>query len=204
MGKKDNTDTEQKILVAARKVFIQKGYAGARMREIADEAGINKGLLHYYFKTKDGLFESIFDELLMTFAPQLNIIFESDLPLFEKIEQFIHQYMTVLINNPDLPPFIVHEMQQNEERVVNAILKSKHKPNPMKFIIQIQMEMATRKIREVNPVHLMMNMDSRCAFPFVAKPMFKGILHINDVDYLQIMEIRKKEIVDFIINSVKV
>lgn len=204
MDKKDNTEAEYKILEAARKVFIRKGYAGARMREIADEAGINKGLLHYYFKTKDGLFESIFDELLMTFAPQLNIIFESDLPLFEKIEQFIHQYMTVLINNPDLPPFIVHEMQQNEERVVNAILKSKHKPNPMKFIIQIQMEMATGKIREVNPVHLMINMVSLCAFPFVAKPMFKGILHINDVDYLQIMEIRKKEIVDFIINSLKV
>lgn len=203
MGKKDNTDTEQKILKAARKVFIQKGYAGARMREIADEAEINKGLLHYYFKSKDGLFESIFDELLMTFAPKLNIIFESDLPLFEKIEQFIYQYMTVLINNPDLPPFIVHEMQQNEERVVNAILKSKHKPNPMKFIIQIQMEMATGKIREVNPVHLMINMVSLCAFPFVAKPMFKGILHISDVDYLQIMEIRKKEIVDFIINSLK-
>lgn len=204
MGKKDNTDTEQKILKAARKVFIQKGYAGARMREIADEAGINKGLLHYYFKSKDGLFESIFDELLMTFAPKLNIIFESDLPLFEKIEQFIHQYMTVLINNPDLPPFIVHEMQQNEEKVVNAILKSKYKPNPMKFMMQIQMEMAAGKIREVNPVHLMMNMVSLCAFPFVAKPMFKGILHINDAEYLQIMEIRKKEIVDFIINSLKV
>jgi TetR/AcrR family transcriptional regulator len=204
MGKKDNTDTEQKILTAARKVFIKKGYAGARMREIADEAGINKGLLHYYFKTKDGLFESIFDELLMTFAPQLNIIFESDLPFLEKIEQFIHQYMTVLINNPDLPPFIVHEMQQNEEKVVNAILKSKHKPNPMKFMMQIQMEIAMGKIREVNPVHLMINMVSLCAFPFVAKPMFKGIFHINDSDYLQIMEIRKKEIVDFIINSLKV
>jgi TetR/AcrR family transcriptional regulator len=204
MGKKDNTDTTQKILKAARKVFIQKGYAGARMREIADEAAINKGLLHYYFKTKDGLFESIFDELLMTFAPRLNTVFESDLPFFEKIEQFIHQYMTVLIDNPELPPFIVHEMQQNEEKVVNAILKSKHKPNPMKFMMQIQMETATGKIREVNPVHLMMNMVSLCAFPFVARPMFKGILHINDAEYLQIMEIRKKEIVDFIINSLKV
>jgi|AntRauTorckE5430_2_1112549.scaffolds.fasta_scaffold01075_8 AcrR family transcriptional regulator len=204
MGKKDNTEAEYKILEAARKVFIKKGYAGARMREIADEAGINKGLLHYYFKTKDGLFESIFDELLMTFAPQLNIIFESDLPFFEKIEQFINQYMTVLINNPDLPSFIVHEMQQNEEKVVNAILKSKHKPNPMKFMMQIQMEVATGKIRAINPVHLMINMVSLCAFPFVGKPMFKGMLHINDVEYLQIMEIRKKEIVDFIINSLKI
>lgn len=204
MGKKNNTDTEQKILAAARKVFIQKGYSGARMREIADEAGINKGLLHYYFKNKDGLFESIFDDLLMTFAPKLNIIFESDLPFFEKIEHFINQYMTVLINNPDLPPFIVHEMHQNKGRIVDVILGNKNKPNPMKFMMQIQMEVAAGRIRNINPVHLMINIVSLCAFPFVAKPMFKGMLNIDDTDYLEIMEIRKQEIIDFIINSLKV
>lgn len=206
MGKKDDIlelDAAQKILVAARRVFTKKGFAGARMQEIANEAGINKGLLHYYFKSKEGLFESIFDELLMKFAPQLNIIFESELPFFEKIEEFINEYMSILINNPEIPPFIVHEMQQNEQRVVNAILKSKNKPNPMRFLIQIQMEMAAGKVREINPIHLMMNIISLCAFPFVAKPMFKGIFHIDESDYLKIMEIRKKEVSSFIINSIK-
>ena len=81
-----DTTTEGKILAAARKVFIAKGMAGARMQDIADEAGINKALLHYYFRSKEKLFETIFKELSLQFLPRINSLFESELSLFEKIE----------------------------------------------------------------------------------------------------------------------
>ena len=79
-----DTSTEEKILAAARKVFIAHGLAGARMQEIADEAGINKALLHYYFRSKDKLFETILVETMQSFLPRVNAIFTSDLPLEEK------------------------------------------------------------------------------------------------------------------------
>ena len=87
MSEKDS-NTEQIILKAARKVFTHKGFDGARMQEIADEAGINKALLHYYFRSKDKLFEAIFKEVITTFFPRIISVLTSDLSLFEKITLF--------------------------------------------------------------------------------------------------------------------
>src|SRR6478672_10927133 len=106
---KDET-AEARILTAARKVFIAKGMAGARMQDIADEAGINKALLHYYFRSKEKLFEQIFKELSFQFLPRVNAIFESDKPLFEKIEMFCCEYISKMIENPFIQLFIVNEM----------------------------------------------------------------------------------------------
>src|SRR6187402_2554521 len=94
---------QEKILAAARKVFTTKGMAGARMQDIADEAGINKALLHYYFRDKDKLFETIFMEEAQRFFPKINAIFQSDDPLFEKIEKFVNEYIDEMQENPYLP-----------------------------------------------------------------------------------------------------
>jgi AcrR family transcriptional regulator len=112
--KQDGT-TEEKILIGARKVFIAKGMAGARMQDIADEAGINKALLHYYFRSKEKLFEQIFKELSFQFLPRVNAIFESDRPLFEKIEMFCGEYISKMIENPFIPLFIVNEMNKQPD-----------------------------------------------------------------------------------------
>jgi TetR/AcrR family transcriptional regulator len=65
------SETERKILQAAREVFQRKGLYGARMQEIADAAGINKALLHYYFRNKDKLFDAIFSDVFQNFIPGL-------------------------------------------------------------------------------------------------------------------------------------
>lgn len=206
MGKSKNMetlDTEQKILVAAKEVFIKKSYAGARMQEIADLAGMNKGLLHYYFRSKEKLFQRVFDEMLGQFVPKLNIIFESDLPLFEKIECFVNDYIDVLIANPYLPSFVLHELNQNPDAFVDKVLNSKNKPNPIKLMMQIQLEVQLGKIRPTEPMQLVLNMMSMCVFPFLGKPIFQRILNISHEDYLTLMELRKKEISTFIIASLK-
>ena len=83
------SETEQKILDAAKQVFLVKGLAGARMQEIADEAGINKALLHYYFRSKEKLFEKILNEAFTNIIPNIITIFTSNLPFFEKIRLFL-------------------------------------------------------------------------------------------------------------------
>src|SRR5436309_16092480 len=94
--KKDQS-AEEKIIAAARKVFLSKGLAGARMQDIADEAGINKALLHYYFRSKDKLFEMIFMEAAQKLFPKISFIFESKMALFDKIEQFADEYISVMV-----------------------------------------------------------------------------------------------------------
>ena len=196
--------TEEKILRAAREVFTRKGFAAARMQEIADVAGINKGLLHYYFRSKNKLFHSVFIEAFGQFALRINEVFAADMPLFEKIEAFVEQYMDILISNPMLPSFVINELNQKGDAFVKEILNRGSKPNFLPLIGQIQMEVQAGRIREVNPFHLVLNMLSLCAFPFIARPMFQGIAQVDDEAYLKLMETRKREIIDFIHNAIRV
>ena len=196
--------TEEKIMNAAREVFTQKGFAATRMQEIADVAGINKGLLHYYFRSKNKLFHAVFDEAFGQFALRINEVFAADMPLFEKIEAFVSRYMDILIANPALPSFVINELNQKGGAFVNDLMNRKSKPNPLPLIGQIQMEVQAGRIREVNPFHLVLNMISLCVFPFIARPLFQGIARVDDQAYLKIMDNRKQEIIDFIHNAIRV
>ena len=197
-------DVTKKILEAAREVFTKKGYAAARTQEIAEVAGVNKGLLHYYKWNKDKLFRAVFQEAFHDVALSVNNVFDADIPLFEKIEQFVHTYIDVLLANPYLPSFVINELNQNKEAFVEDILSQKDRPNPMKLMVQIQMEAQAGRIREdVTPFNLFLNMLSMCAFPFIAQPLLQQLIQIDDETYMQFMEQRKKEVTDFIIHAIR-
>ena len=196
--------TEEKILNAAKEVFTKKGFAATRMQEIADVADINKGLLHYHFRSKNQLFRAVFDEAFDQFALLINKVFAADMPLFEKIEAFVNQYMDILIDNPALPSFVINELNQKGDAFVQDLMSRKNKPNPLPLIGQVQMEVQAGRIRAVNPFHLVLNMLSMCAFPFIARPLFQGIAQVDDPTYLKLMENRKQEIIDFIHSAIRV
>lgn len=200
--KKDRT-AEERILAAAKKVFVRKGMAGARMQDIADEAGINKALVHYYFRSKEKLFEVIFRDAAQHLFPRINMIFESDLPLFEKMERFADEYITIVIENPYLPLFVLNEINQDPRRFIQNIWGEENRPKPQKFLEQIEKEVKKGTIKPVSPVQLLMNLLSMCIFPFVAQPMFQANLGIDELQFRAIMEWRKKEIPRFIIDSIR-
>ena len=195
--------TEEKILEAAKTVFVSKGMAGARMQDIADEAGINKALLHYYFRSKEKLFEVIFMEAAQKFFPKINSIFESDMPLFEKIELISEEYITVMSENPYLPMFVLNEINQDPENFLTKTWKQQGFPGPQKFIVQIEKEIKKGTIKKLNPLHLLINLISLCIFPFVGKTMIQSINGLDEPQFRDLMIQRKKEIPKFIIDSIK-
>ena len=194
--------TEKKIFNAARIVFQKKGFAGARMQEIADEAGINKAMLHYCFKNKELLFQAVFMNAFSQLVPQINEIFNSRDSVFEKIRKFTHSYISFVILNPYLPPFVIQEMNNNPEFVL-SFLENENRPNPSVLISQIEKEIASGIIKPINPKHLLMNLISMTVFPFAAQMMIKGMLQISDTEFNQMMEERKTSIAEQIINSIK-
>lgn len=195
--------TEEKILSAAKKVFISKGMAGARMQDIADEAGINKALLHYYFRNKEKLFEVIFLEAAQKLFPKINSIFESDMPLFEKIEHFCEEYITVMSENPYLPLFVLNEISQDPENFLGKISNKQKFPRPQKFLEQIEKEVKRGAIKKVSPLHLLINLISMSIFPFVGKSMIQFTMGLDELQFKNVMMQRKKEIPKFIIDSIK-
>jgi AcrR family transcriptional regulator len=203
MVKKEKDDsTEEKILAAAKKVFVSNGMAGARMQDIADEAGINKALLHYYFKNKEQLFQTIFSRVSVGVWQQITAIFDSEKTLFEKIESFCAVYIDKIIENPYIPMFVLYEMNQRPETFVKKLFHGTL-PNPKSFVAQVSAEVKAGNIRRIEPAQLVMSMVSMCVFPFMGKPMFKTVLHIDEPSFERLMQERKKEIPRFIINSIK-
>ena len=197
-----DSSAREKILVAAKKVFLVKGMAGARMQDIANEAGINKALLHYYFRNKEQLFKVIFKEASDKLFPKINSIFESDSSLFEKIEHFTREYITVMLENPYLPLFVLNEINADPHYFIRKIW-GKNKPRPEKFLQQIEKEVKKGTIKKISPDQLLMNLISLTIFPFVSKPMFQANLGLDEVQFRNIMERRKKEIPKFIIDSIR-
>ena len=195
-------DTEEKIFNAAKIIFQKKGYAGARMQEIADEAGINKAMLHYCFKSKQVLFETVFKKAFQQLAPKINQIFQSEASLFEKIKEFTSSYISFVIDNPYLPPFIIQEMNNNPEFVI-SFLKDDNRPNPNVLIAQIEEEIEQGIIKTIKPKQLLLNIFSLTVFPFAAHALVKGLLHLTDEEFIQMMEERKTSIAQQIINSIK-
>lgn len=199
--KKDQT-TEERILSAARKVFVRDGMAGARMQDIADEAGINKALLHYYFKNKEKLFETIFKEATLEFLPRMNAIFESDVPLFEKIETFCTEYIAQVMKTPYIPIFLLSELNKQPDQFIKKMW-GKQSPKMHKMAEQVQREVQAGNIKPIHPMNLVLNMFGMCVFPFLAKPMLHFASGISNDQFYQLMELRKTEIPKFIIEAIK-
>lgn len=202
MRKKVDKSTEEKILIAARKIFIAKGMSGARMQDIADELGMNKALLHYYFKSKEQLFSVIFKETIEKFIPKIKILLNSDKNLYEKIELFCDEYISMAIESPYIPLFILNEMNKQPAKFIAKIFKGELL-DLSKFSLQIEEEIKKGKIRHISPSNLIMNMLGMCIFPFIAKPMLSATLGLDELQFQLTMQQRKKEIPKFIFNSIK-
>jgi TetR/AcrR family transcriptional regulator len=202
MRLKDDTSTEQKILNAARKIFVDKGLDGARMQDIAEEAGINKAMLHYYFRSKDKLFETIFNELAGEFLPKIFAIMRADIPLFEKIEKFCEAYIQQEIKTPYVPMFIIKEVNRDPNALIKRILSTQQPPLG-DVIAQIKSEIAKGTIRHIEPVELLLNTLSLCIFPFLVRPMVQTITGMDVPTFNAVMERRATTVSKMIIDSIK-
>jgi AcrR family transcriptional regulator len=189
--------TEDKIVHAARTVFIRKGMDGARMQEIADEAGINKALLHYYFRTKNKLFEKVF---LLVFRDVFKVLAqanleETDFEVF--LDSLVRKYINLLKSKPYIPQFVIHELNRKPERIVEMMQNSPF--DKQKLFRLIQQAVDDGVIRPIQPVHLITNIIALCIFPFVAKPIITGFLLDGDKGrFKQYIEERPDEVISFV------
>ena len=202
----EEKNTEDKIFSAAQEVFIEKGFDGTRMQDISEKAGLNKALLHYYYRTKEKLFNMIFDRIMGDFFGQVMAMIQSDTPLFEKIEFFVSTYLDVIMKNPHIPGFIINELNRNPQRLVSIFESTPiAKENAFgKFAKAIQDEIEKGTIEPITPEQLITNIIALSIFPIIARPILECVVFKNDkVQYNKFLESRKKEVSKFVINSIR-
>ena len=199
------TDTEKRILEAATHVFLQKGKDGARMQEIAERARINKALLHYYFRSKDRLYEEVFRRV---FTRVLGGLFES-IPETTDIRQFLQffvsGYIDRLAENPDMVTFAYWEIRQGGETFAKVFKEAVDRygggRNPLLDVIERAIRNGS--MRSVDPVHFVISMVAVCVYSFLARPILKNIMPEVQVNSPEFLSRRKREIVDLLWRGVR-
>lgn len=194
--------TEEQIFLAAQRVFQEKGFAGARMQEIADEADINKSMLHYYYRSKEKLFLEVFQSSVKKIFPQLMAILSSDDELDSKVHSVVDFYYNTFRKNPYLPSFVVHEMNQHPKRF-KEFISSLDIGIPEKFAEQLRKEIEAGKITPMKPTHFLMNIVSLCLMPVIARTMVQTLFSMNDDEFDKFLQERKDLVPKIIFKGVK-
>lgn len=188
---KDST-TEQKIKEAAKKVFTQKGFAATRTRDIATAAGINLALLNYYFRSKEKLFDMIMLETMQHFIEGMSgILNDGKTSFYPKVEQIVSNYIDLLIEQPEIPLFIINEISSPRNNIISE-LGIRDKLLQSVFAKQFKAEIRKRKTPRIHPMQFAVNIIGMTVMPFIARPIIKQLGNIEQAQFNALMLERKK------------
>ena len=186
-----STETEEKIISSAEKLFYQKGKAGTSMQDIADDAGINRTLLNYYFRSKDQLFEAVFRNALASFVPNLAEMLHSDITFKDYVPRLIETIVDAMLENPQIPIFVLQELSSNPDRMPQIIKEMGL--DPKVAVSKLESEQLKEFGDHMDPKQVILNLLSLCIFPFAARPVVTEILFNGDNDaYISAMKQRKQ------------
>jgi TetR/AcrR family transcriptional regulator len=195
--------TEEKIFEAATEVFVSKGKDGARMQDIANHAGINKALLHYYFRSKEHLFEAVFEnivkKMLVIFAP----VFDQNLSIEEKIRFFYREHIGLLQNYPLIPAFILNEVNRNPHLIRKMLAKIEFHKIWTNIYNQHKDELKNFNVSEELLPQVMISIAAMSVFPFAARGILKVVFEKAGMDFNQFLEQRKEFAAEFVIKALK-
>lgn len=190
-------DTETKIKEVARRVFLEYGYEGTKIRQIADEAGVNLAMVNYYFRSKEQLFKSIYLETFREFIGRIAVLVNEETPLEVKIWKIVDRYTDFILENPSVPTFILSEMRQDgpaffQEMKIKGLIDGSY------FRRQLIEEAEKGNIRPVEPIQVIVIIMSNIVFPVMAQPIISYVGSLDTNGFRQFMETRKRMIPEMI------
>lgn len=200
---KNSIKTKQKILSTATELFLKKGVDRVGVREIATKAGINLSLMNYYFQSKENLFETIFDTLVKDRALSVREILEADIPINDKVRNYTHEYIDILLEKPILVLFVLSIIHRNPDKIksmgsVIALYNSE------KFCAQLNSEAKAGHIRMVDPEQLYISLISLILFPFAIKELITDRNSFSPEQYIDFIKARKDHVSDMLISYLKI
>jgi len=205
-----DADTEDRILDAAHAVFLRRGTAGARTQEIADEAGVNKALLHYYFRSKERLADAVFQRAARRLFPPLLATLASDLALEEKVREFVRREIDTLSATPGLPGYLLSEMHHHPERldelmagIMGAAPGQAVSPAFARLRTQIADAVRAGTMRPIPVEQFVVSLVSLCIFPFAARPLLTAVLGGDASAFDRMIAERRETLADFFLAGLR-
>jgi TetR/AcrR family transcriptional regulator len=203
-------DTETRILEAAQRVFTRRGTAGARMQEIAAEAGVNSALLYYYFRSKQALSERVFVDAASHLFAVMTPLAAQGATIDDLVHLFVETYIDTVRKVPFLPGYVVAEMHQHPERI-QALLARAAGVNPATLMqsalarihVLLQEGIASGTIRPLTPRQALISVFAVTVMPFVARPILTSLLGMDGQGFDDFLDERRRELPDFILHGLR-
>ncbi len=203
-------DTESRILDAAHAVFLRRGTAGARMQEIADEAGVNKALLHYYFRSKSRLADAVFLRVASGVFGRLGQLLASDAPIEDTVQRVIALYLDLFSRAPFVPGYVISEINQHPGRarqLLAGVRRMRSEVGATDLLRNIDRQIRARvsagTLRPITARQFVVNLVSLCVFPFAARPMICAALDLDDDGFHRLIEERKRSLPRFFLDALR-
>lgn len=184
---KENKTMEQHIIDVAKQVFMENGFVETNMSDIAAAAGVNRSGLHYYFRTKDRMFEAVFSDIITKFIPAIHHIITQDIPIGERTGKIIDIYIEIMQQNPSLPMFMIREIQRNPTHIIETIkgLSICQLATQIKDILLSDMECG--KMKKVPLEQIVYVLYGSILFPFLVKPFTNELSITSDDTFAETM-----------------
>lgn len=196
----EEPQTEKLIKDKAKILFFQKGFLNATTQEIADEAGVNRALIHYYFRSREQMLETLLDETLMEKRNRVRSILLADLPFRIKIASYIDAVVDYGLTYPYLENFISSETARRPDKVKLYCSMDKLKSSDL-IREQLEAEINSGKLPRMSAEHFMVNLAALCNYPLLAKSVLQSIHGMTDTTYRKFLHERKQIIFRTIFNE---
>ncbi|MEG1544873.1 MAG: helix-turn-helix domain-containing protein [Tannerellaceae bacterium] len=205
MNTEESMVIESRILEAAKRTFVRKGYEATKMGDVAAEAGIGRTALHYYYRTKEMLFDAIFDQLIGSLLPNIHRVMEEEGSCLDKIPQLVEQYINLLQANPLFPIFVVNEMNRDPKRLFQSVMKDPSRLEPILHLQrQLLIEMEQGVIRKIPLVIVASTLLSLVVFPLLIRnPLTAVFLDGNTMLFDEFLKERKPLIIEMMTNLLR-
>ena len=198
----DYTEVQGKIIEAARQLFVKKGLKGTTVRDIAAESGVNIAMVNYYFRSKEKLFDTIFEDVFSMLADKIFYLMDSDLPFFELVRKWVYAYYDMLLEYPCFPVFVLNELVANPRKLTKKFKDRKPYLLYLRLCERIKAEEEKGTIQITSVPSFILSVISLSIFPFAVKPAATQLLSMTDENYLKFVDKHREYVADFIIKAI--
>lgn len=187
---------EERILACAEKLFLERGFDGTNMSDIALSVGINRPTLHYYFRTKDKMFRAVLARIVLSFVPRVyDIVVNSEKPVAERISQVFDAYMAIFLAKPCLPLFMAREVQRDFDFLLRMLQQEQIDRYVRKIIRALEAEMDAGKLKKVPLRTLFYTFYGLMVFPFLSRRLTESLLLAEGETFEEMLEKWKRQVV---------
>jgi TetR/AcrR family transcriptional regulator len=207
-SEQDELKTKDRILRAAIDEFVEYGFYGARTQRMANRAKVNKAMLHYYYSSKEKMYEQVLETVAEAIFEKLTAISDEPVPIEKKIEQIIDVYIDVFIEYNNYMKIFLYEIMRGGDRLRAVVMSKSGQIHQAfkKFMKYFEGQVKQGKIRKVNGVHLFISIVSQMAPVYVGKQIISNVTGVFGVDGFIVEKMikgRKRFVIDLIMNGIK-